>query len=135
MVRITVNYGGDLHCEATHGPSGSTLETDAPADNQGRGSAFSPTDLVATALATCMATTMAIHARKDCLELTGLTITTEKVMSCDPPRRITQLSSTVTFPQSFPEHQRAKYEELARTCPVAQSIHPAIAVPVTFVYV
>ncbi len=134
MVRISVNYQGDLNCEAVHGPSGTTLETDAPTDNQGRGASFSPTDLVATALATCMATTMAIHARKDGLALEGLTITTNKVMSSDPPRRITHLHSAVTFPRGFPEGQRSKYEELARTCPVAQSIHPSIAVPIEFNY-
>ena len=88
MVTITGEYEGELHCRAQHGPSGSGLVTDAPRDNQGRGEAFSPTDLVATAFGTCILTTMAIAARKHGLELKGMRFETTKEMSADLPRRI-----------------------------------------------
>ncbi|HEY9247748.1 MAG TPA: OsmC family protein, partial [Rariglobus sp.] len=81
MVKISGEYQGDLHCVATHEPSGASLMTDAPKDNQGRGEAFSPTDLVATALATCIATTMALVARKHGVELKGLRYEVTKEMS------------------------------------------------------
>jgi uncharacterized OsmC-like protein len=85
MVTITGEYQGDLHCSAAHGPSGKVLETDAPRDNQGRGEAFSPTDLVATGFATCIATTMAIAARKHGVEIGGIRYEVTKEMSSDAP--------------------------------------------------
>ena len=93
MVSIDVTYDGELRCSAVHGPSGMTLFTDAPVDNQGKGAAFSPTDLVATALATCMATTMGIAARKHALGIDGTRIHIEKHMTSSPPRRIARLVS------------------------------------------
>src|SRR5471032_282805 len=98
MVKITGEYQGDLHCTAAHGPSGNTLVTDAPKDNQGRGEAFSPTDLVATALATCIVTTMAIVARRSGVELTGLKYEVTKEMSADAPRRIARLTVDLWLP-------------------------------------
>jgi len=85
MVKITGEYQGDLHCTATHGPSGRTLETDAPVDNQGRGETFSPTDLAATALATCMLTIMGMAARRLGLDLKGARFEVTKEMSADLP--------------------------------------------------
>jgi putative redox protein len=134
MVKISVDYQGNLHCEATHGPSGTKLATDAPVDNQGRGESFSPTDLVATALATCIATTMGIVAIRDGLTLDGLSVAIAKIMSSDGPRRIVQLPVTVQFPAGFPPEHRAKYENITATCPVARSISSEIDTPTEFVY-
>ena len=98
MVEITGKYQGNLHCTARHVPSGSVLNTDAPRDNQGLGEAFSPTDLVATALGTCISTTMAIAARKHGVELRGLHFKVTKEMSADTPRRIARLTTHVWMP-------------------------------------
>lgn len=132
MVTITGEYQGDLHCSATHGPSGNGLATDAPRDNQGRGEAFSPTDLVATALGTCIATTMAIAARKHAVELKGLRFQTTKEMSTDSPRRIVRLATEVWMP--IPESHPAARPLMgaAHACPVHQSLHPAVEKPITF---
>ena len=92
MVKITGEYQGGLHCTAVHGPSGTAINTDAPKDNQGRGESFSPTDLVATALATCAATTMAIVARRHGVDLAGLKDEVTKEMSGEGPRRIARLA-------------------------------------------
>jgi uncharacterized OsmC-like protein len=90
-VSITVDYTGGLRCSATHGPSKNTLITDAPVDNHGKGESFSPTDLVATALATCMATVIGIKAQQKNLDVTGMKVSVEKHMSEDSPRRIVRL--------------------------------------------
>ena len=100
MVKITGTYEGELHCTARHEPSGNTLVTDAPRDNQGRGEAFSPTDLVATAFATCIATTMAIMARKHGHELGALRYEVTKEMTATPPRSIARLAATIWLPAS-----------------------------------
>ncbi|OAI42842.1 osmotically inducible protein OsmC [Verrucomicrobia bacterium SCGC AG-212-E04] len=131
-VPVTVKYLGDLHCEAVHGPSHAKLDTDAPVDNQGKGAAFSPTDLVATAAATCMATTMAIVARRHGLDLTGVEVSIEKVMSQDSPRRIVSLASEIWMPIPSTHPHRELLENTARACPVHQSIHPDIQRPITF---
>jgi putative redox protein len=132
MVEIAVNYTGDLHCEATHGPSGTSLSTDAPADNRGKGESFSPTDLVATALATCMSTTMGIAAADHNLDLSGLTVKVRKEMSKDAPRRIISLPSEVHIPLSPSCPQRALIENAALHCPVHKSLPPEIERPTTF---
>src|SRR5437899_13012479 len=102
MVKITFEYLGDLHCVATHGPSGRTLDTDAPKDNEGRGESFSPTDLVATALGTCMATIMGIYARRKSIDLRGMKIEVTKEMTQALPRRIARLSVKIWLPPSLP---------------------------------
>ncbi|HEY8932425.1 MAG TPA: OsmC family protein [Rariglobus sp.] len=132
MVKITGEYQGDLHCIATHGPSGNTLVTDAPKDNQGRGEAFSPTDLVATALATCIATTMAIVARKQGVELKGLRYEVTKEMSTDAPRRIARLATTVWLPIPRTEPVAQALEHAAHHCPVHQSLGPQVDAPIIF---
>ncbi|MDX2111006.1 MAG: OsmC family protein [Verrucomicrobiota bacterium] len=134
MVKITVEYQGDLHCLATHGPSGKTLETDAPVDNQGRGESFSPTDLVATALGTCMATVMGIQARTLGVDIKGIQIVVEKEMSADRPRRIVRLPVLLRMPAGIPEKHRATFERAAATCPVHHSIDPAIDSPLHFIW-
>lgn len=132
MVKITGEYQGELHCTARHAPSGNELVTDAPKDNQGRGEAFSPTDLVATALGTCIATTMAIAARKHAVELKGLRFEVTKEMSTDAPRRIVRLAAQVWMP--IPETHPAAQPLMgaARACPVHRSLHPDIDAPISF---
>lgn len=135
MVKIQINYEGDLHCRATHGPSGKSLETDAPLDNQGRGESFSPTDLVATALGTCMATLMGIVARRHELDLAGLAVEVTKEMSTDTPRRIARLTTTIRVPLPPDHPQRILLENAALTCPVHHSLHPEVDKPVDFQWV
>ncbi|NBY65825.1 MAG: OsmC family peroxiredoxin [Verrucomicrobia bacterium] len=134
MVKISVRYEGQLHCEAVHGPSGTKLATDAPVDNEGRGESFSPTDLVATALAACMATIMGIAAKRHSITLEGMTIETSKEMSTDTPRRIVSLKSKVTIPLPGSHPQRKLLEAAALGCPVHHSLDPKIAKPVEFVW-
>ncbi len=132
MVTISVVYQGDLRTQASHGPSQSTLVTDAPVDNQGKGASFSPTDLVATALATCMLTTMGIVAKRHGWVLDGATATVEKHMVADPERRIGKLPVTIRVPHAFGEKERTILERTALTCPVHKSLHPKVEIPVTF---
>nr|WP_234037885.1 OsmC family protein [Roseibacillus ishigakijimensis] len=106
------------------------MATDAPVDNQGRGEAFSPTDLVATALGTCMATIMGITARRKELSLAGLQIKVAKEMSSDSPRRITRLAVTIAMPLPADHPEARLLINSALTCPVHQSIHPDIEVPI-----
>ena len=132
MVEISVSYAGELHCDATHGPSQSTISTDAPTDNRGKGESFSPTDLVATALATCMSTTMGIVAKDRGIDLTGMTVRVQKHMSKDAPRRIVGLPSEVHIPLSPDCPQRVLLEQTALNCPVHKSLPPEIERPTRF---
>ena len=134
MVRIDVAYQGGLRCQAVHGPSGQKLITDAPADNHGKGESFSPTDLVATALGTCIATIMGIVAEREKIDLTGLRITVQKEMSAEPPRRIAKLVTRIEMPKGLTEQQRIKLEKTAHTCPVHQTLQGKVDMPVEFVY-
>lgn len=126
MVTIHGEYQGDLHCVATHEPSGSVLNTDAPKDNQGRGEAFSPTDLVATAYVTCVATTMAIVARRHGVELGGLRYTVTKEMSADLPRRIVRLAATIWLPAAARQLPDGLLRNTALGCPVHHSLAPSL---------
>lgn len=135
MVKIEISYQGGLRCEATHGPSGKTLHTDAPVDNHGRGESFSPTDLVATALGSCMATIMGIVADRHGINLQGMTIEVTKVMSTQAPRRIAKLETVIKVPLPSDHPQRVLLENAALTCPVHQSLHPEIEKPVDFRWV
>jgi uncharacterized OsmC-like protein len=128
MVEITIDYEGDLHCNALHHPSGDRLATDAPLDNNGRGEAFSPTDLVATALGACMATVIGIVARRKEIDLAGLTVKVRKFMSGDTPRRISRLEVDLNLPLPADHPERKALEAAARGCPVHHSIHPDIKV-------
>ena len=135
MVDIHIGYLGELHCEAKHGPSQRTLETDAPLDNHGRGQSFSPTDLVATALGTCMATVMGIKARSRGFDLDGMNIHVKKLMTAAPPRRIARLEVAVRVPADVTQRVqdgRGELEHAANTCPVRLSLLDAIDVPVAF---
>ena len=104
MVHISISYTGDLHCVAVHGPSQSEVATDAPVDNNGKGEAFSPTDLVATALGTCMATVMSIAAQRHQIDLNGMTVEITKEMSKDTPRRIVRLGGEGGVGRPAPGH-------------------------------
>ena len=126
MTLIDSTYQGQLRCLASHGPSGSQLETDAPTDNQGQGARFSPTDLVATALSTCMLTIMGIVAERHGWALEGCSARVEKTMSSEAPRRIARLTVWVTLPEGLDGQQRALLQRAAETCPVKVSLEGAI---------
>ena len=134
MVTIQFEYQGDLHCKAVHEPSGTELTTDAPKDNQGRGESFSPTDLVATALGTCILTTMAIAARTLNLDVAGTTATVQKEMTTSAPRRIATLSVNIRVPQALSPQDQQKLERAAHTCPVHKSLHPDVQSPIEFTW-
>ena len=134
MVQIDVIYRGQLRCMATHGPSRVELATDAPVDNHGRGESFSPTDLMATALGTCMLTTMAIRTRAQNYALEGMTAEVKKHMSSAGPRRIVELAVEIVVPNAtrLGPSDREALQDAAHTCPVRLSLLDAIQVPVVF---
>ena len=132
MVEIDIVYNGELRCLATHQPSGTVLATDAPKDNHGKGESFSPTDLVATALGTCMLTIMGIAAQSMQIDLTGTKVVVRKEMAAKPARRIGTLAVTIDVPLSLGEAQRQKVINAAMTCPVHKSMHPDIQMPIDF---
>lgn len=133
MVKITAKYTGGFHCELEHGPSHSSLQTDAPKDNMGKGEAFSPTDLVAAALSSCILTTMAIVAERDGVDMKGAHCEIEKNMS-SAPRRIASLPIVITLPKTIPQDYRPKLEKIAHSCPVAHSLHPDVKIETKFLY-
>jgi uncharacterized OsmC-like protein len=126
-------YKGDLRTTATHLQSGTVIETDAPTDNQGKGERFSPTDLVATALGTCMITTMAIKARTMNIELDGTRVDVTKIMVSDP-RRVGKLVAHMYMPAGLNLDEKTKeiLERTARTCPVERSLHPNVELDIAF---
>lgn len=128
MVRIHLNYQGDLRCSVIHEPSGNQLTTDAPVDNNGKGEAFSPTDLVASALGACMATVMGIVAERKAISLEGMSVEVRKHMSADTPRRISRLEVDLSMPLSSSHPERKLLESAARGCPVHHSLHPDIQI-------
>ncbi len=129
----TIVYEGSLRTVCTHLKSGTSIETDAPTDNQGKGEHFSPTDLVATALGSCMLTIMGIKARDMEVDLRGTKIQVDKIMGADP-RRISGVNLTFHFPAGLKLEDKDKtiLERAAHTCPVMESIHPDIAVKTEF---
>src|SRR5512147_194986 len=135
-VTIDIQYTGDLHCRATHGPSGQQFTTDAPTDNGGKGAAFSPTDLVATALGACLTTVMALAANRLGVDLDGTKVRVVKEMTANPVRRIGALTATVTLPpgRRLSAEDRLILERTANTCPVKQSLHPDVRVDIRFEY-
>jgi putative redox protein len=132
MVQQNISYLGELRCEAIHGPSSVHLITDAPTDNQGKGESFSPTDLVVTALATCIITTAGIIAQREHVNLEGTKIYAEKHMSTDSPRRIVKVVLDFDMPKSIPLNFRTKLKATAASCPVKQSMHPDVEVDMSF---
>ena len=134
MVEIQVRYEGTLRCEAVHGPSGNRLETDAPVDNGGRGDVFSPTDLVATALGTCMLTILGKRAEASGWDVGVPTAKVVKEMVADPDRRIARLTVDIHVPAELEARQREVLERAALTCPVHKSLSPETEIPVRFTY-
>jgi len=132
MVEVQIAYLGELRCEATHGPSGTKLITDAPTDNMGKGQSFSPTDLVAVALGTCILTTMGIVAQRHKLDLSGTRVKVTKEMVTAPLRRIGRLPVEIHVPRELGEEDRRRLEHAAHTCPVHKSLHPDVDAPVVF---
>jgi putative redox protein len=135
-VKIEVAYQGELASQATHQPSGTELITDAPLDNGGRGQSFSPTDLVATALGTCIVTIMGLVGERHQLDLAGTTVQVEKEMVQHPHRRIGGLRTIVTVPAgACPDPaMRERLQNAASHCPVHRSLHPDIDAPIEFVW-
>lgn len=132
FIQIEITYDGQLRTTAKHGPSGNSLITDAPVDNHGRGESFSPTDLVATALGTCMATVLGIFAERHGMDLKGMRVTVKKEMVQTPLRRIGRLTSEIHVPLPAAHEHRETLMRAALTCPVHQSLHPDVEKPVTF---
>lgn len=135
-VEIIAVYEGQLRCVATHGPSGATLATDAPVDNGGSGAEFSPTDLVATALASCVLTTMGLVAQRHGIQLAGAKVTVIKQMTQKPVRRIASLATEIIIPaEAVPDAaDRQRLQAAAKLCPVHASLHQDIAAPLVFHY-
>lgn len=134
MVSLTSTYEGGLRCRAVHGPSGTSIVTDAPVDNHGRGESFSPTDLVATALGACMMTIVGIVAERHGIDVTGMKAETVKEMTTQPPRRIASLRTRLTMPLAADHPQRTLLEQAALTCPVHKSLHADIDAAIEFVW-
>ena len=132
MVEIHVEYQGGLRCESRHGPSSRTLLSDAPVDNCGKGESFSPTDLIATALGSCMLTIMGIAADKRGLAIEGAVIDVTKSMVADPARRIGKLDVRVQVPGQLDDGAKRALEKAALTCPVFMSLSDKIEIPVEF---
>lgn len=122
-MEMTLVYEGGLHTTAEHGPSRARLATDAPVDNQGKGEAFSPTDLLATSLASCMLTTMAIVGEREGWSIDGARARVEKHMALEPRRRVGRVVVELEMPAGIPEAAHAPLEAAARGCPVASSLH------------
>ncbi|HWE02382.1 MAG TPA: OsmC family protein [Tepidisphaeraceae bacterium] len=132
MVQMQIAYEGNLRTTIVHEPSGARLITDAPKDNQGEGQSFSPTDLVASALGSCMLTIMGIAARNFKIDLAGATVRVQKEMVTSPIRRIGKLTVDITVPGKTTVEQQHKLRDAAMHCPVHKSLHPDVQTPVTF---
>lgn len=134
MVKITTAYIGNKKCDLRH-PEGAILRTDAPRDIGGDASAFSPTDLVAAGLASCVLTTIAMFAERHGLDVTGASAIVEKHMTSPPaPRRIGRLPVVVTLPASIPVEMRERLERVGHACPVHASLHPDVESPIEYRY-
>jgi len=131
MVEMTGEYIGDLRCKLKHGPSGTVIETDAPADNHGKAERFSPTDLMGASLMACISTTLAILTRDKGWDLSRIKMRVEKHMSADAPRRIVKLPVQIWMPIELGVEDRSTVERIVKNCPVFKSIHPDIQAPVT----
>lgn len=133
MAHIKVNYLGDLRTEAEHLKSKERIITDAPPDNNGKGEAFSPSDLVCSSLASCMITIMGMVAQRENIDIKGLSAEVTKVMVANP-RKISEIKIDFLMPGnvSLSEKQKEVLKKAAHTCPVALSIHPEIKQIVSF---
>ncbi|HKM58400.1 MAG TPA: OsmC family protein [Chthoniobacterales bacterium] len=134
MVKIEIEHTGGLHSEAVHVQSGSRLQTDAPLDNGGKGESFSPTDLVATALGSCITTTMDLYAKRNGISIDGTKASVIKHMSSQPVRRISKLEVAVELPLPANHPHRAALENAAQNCPVKKSLSAEMEIPITFLW-
>ncbi len=134
MVKISIRYEGNLRCRLTHGPSGDQIVTDAPVDNMGKGEAFSPTDLAAGALGSCMLTVMGIAADKHHIDINGTAVEVDKQMIADPDRRIAKIGIVFQMPSGIDPSKRPILEQAARNCPVNKSLGSNVLTPVEFRY-
>jgi putative redox protein len=134
MVKMHMVYEGDLRCRLTHGPSGSVILTDAPVDNMGKGEAFSPTDLLAASLGSCMLTVMGIFAQKNKINMTGTTVDVEKEMVTSPVRRIGKVTIVFKMAKGIDRNQRAALEQAGLNCPVHKSLGTDVQTPTRFDY-
>ena len=132
MVKVKINYEGGLRCELEHELSGKTFQTDAPVDNNGKGESFSPTDLCASALGSCIATIVGMQMESLGLDLTGMRIEVQKEMSESLPRRIVKLTTDVWLPIELDDDQQWKVQIAAKNCPVHHSLNPEIEKPINF---
>ena len=133
MSKANIVYQNNLRTESEHIASGEKIITDAPVDNNGKGEAFSPTDLVATALGSCMITIMAISANKYDIDVTGTNASVKKIMGSDP-RRISEISIDINMNKNIEEKDRKRLERSALTCPVHRSLHPDLEKKIRFIY-
>lgn len=134
MTTIKTIYTGDLRTKALHLASGTELITDAPVDNQGKGEAFSPTDLLSAALGSCMLTIMGIAARTHLINMDNTAIEITKHMASNP-RRVSEIEIVFKMPDlPYSEKEKAILEHAARTCPVALSVHPDLKQTITFIW-
>ena len=134
MIKLSMIYEGELRCRVIHEPSGNEILTDAPVDNMGKGEAFSPTDLVAAALGSCMLTVIGITAQKNNIDLTGTTAEVTKEMATSPVRRIGKMAVTIYMASGINRSKRSILDQAAQMCPVYKSIHPSVSMPVKFIY-
>ena len=133
MSKANIVYQNNLSTEAEHIASGEKIITDAPVDNNGKGEAFSPTDLVATALGSCMITIMAISANKYDIDMSGTNASVKKIMGSDP-RRISEISIDINMNKNIEEKDRKRLERAALACPVHKSLHPDLEKKIRFIY-
>ncbi len=132
MATIETTYLGDLRTEATHLQSGTKILSDAPTDNQGKGEAFSPTDLLASSLASCMMTIMGIASRTHNIDMDGTTCEVTKIMSSEPPRRVAEIILNLRFPKTYSDREKQILEKAAYNCPIVLSLHPDLKKTVNF---
>jgi putative redox protein len=132
MVKVKINYEGGLRCLLEHEKSGKTFQTDAPVDNNGKGESFSPTDLCASALGSCIATIIGMQMEALGLDLSGMRIEVQKEMTADLPRRIAKLTTEIWLPIELDDDQQWKVQLAAKNCPVHHSLSSDIEKPIIF---
>ncbi|MCC8089682.1 MAG: OsmC family protein [Rikenellaceae bacterium] len=133
MATTKTIYKGELRTEIEHLQSGTKIITDAPVDNHGKGESFSPTDMVAAALGSCMLTIMGISAQTHGFDIDGTTVDATKIMGTNP-RRIAEIIVEITFPHDYDDKTKKILESAAKSCPVAQSLHPETKQTIKYIY-
>lgn len=132
MIKISVDYLGDLYCNVVHTPSGNSFKTCAPVDNKGKGDYISPTDLVAASIASCVSTIMGIKAQEKGIDLVGMNITASKIMTNVPFRRVDKLILDITFPKPLSDEDFKLLSNVVKTCPVTKSLTSEIELGYNF---